>query len=123
MRETRWWTLHVVAGAAILVLLGLHMLVMHLDKVLGWFVADGEGPLVWASVLRRSQMGFFVIVYVLLLGAALYHGLYGLRTIILEYGPCARLARPLAVLFWLVGLALFALGAWATIAVKLGAGA
>ncbi len=34
-------------------------------------------------------MGFFTVSYMVLLGAALFHGLYGLRNILFELGPGA----------------------------------
>ena len=34
-------------------------------------------------------MGFFMVSYIVLLGAALFHGLYGLRNILFELGPGA----------------------------------
>ena len=33
MRETRYWTWHMLAGVVIFFLLGLHMLIMHLGGV------------------------------------------------------------------------------------------
>ena len=35
MRDQRLWTWHVLAGLIILVFLGLHMAIMHLDVLLG----------------------------------------------------------------------------------------
>ncbi len=34
MRESTLWFWHIIAGAVILVLLGLHMAIMHLDDIL-----------------------------------------------------------------------------------------
>ena len=39
MGETKYWTWHMLAGLAILLLLGLHMLIMHLGGLTGLFVA------------------------------------------------------------------------------------
>jgi len=44
-------------------------------------------PIAWANVVARAKMGFFTVSYVVLLGAALFHGLYGLRNILFELGP------------------------------------
>jgi len=35
MRDRTLWTWHIGAGVVILVLLGLHMAIMHLDQTLG----------------------------------------------------------------------------------------
>lgn len=113
MRDQRLWTWHVLAGLVILVLLGLHMAVMHLDAVLGWFNPDGVKPIAWAAVLERARTGFFTVSYVVLLGAALFHGLYGLRNILFELGPGRGLKGLISVVLALGGAGLFAFGAWA----------
>jgi succinate dehydrogenase hydrophobic anchor subunit len=63
-------------------------------------------------------MAFFAVTYVLLLGAALFHGLYGLRNILFELNPGPVIKRSLTVLLLLVGLGLFGYGAWAAWAVR-----
>jgi len=118
MDETRNWTWHIIAAVAIVVFLGLHMAVMHLDDLAGWFSAGGAAT-DWANVLARSKSAFFAVTYVVLLAAALYHGLYGLRTILFELtlGPSGQ--RFLDGVFWIAGVCLFAVGALATIAIYL----
>jgi len=110
-RESTLWTWHLIAGAAILVLLGIHMFIMHLGDFFGIVQGDVLG---WASVIERSKEVAFVVIYVLLLGAALYHGLYGLRTIIFELNIPERAERVISVLFVLGGVALFIIGVYGT---------
>jgi succinate dehydrogenase / fumarate reductase membrane anchor subunit len=112
MRDRTLWTWHIAAGVVILVLLGLHMAIMHLDATLGIFGVRGATPVEWASVAERMRSAFFAVSYVALLGAALYHGLYGFRNILLELDPGARLRRAIDVGLSAVGLALFAFGSW-----------
>ena len=45
----------------------------------------------------RATSVFFTVTYVLLLGAALYHGFYGLRNILLELNPGAGVRRAINV--------------------------
>jgi len=116
MRDRTLWTGHIGAGLVILVLLGLHMAIMHLDATLGIFGTPGAEPVEWESVVLRMQSLFFTVTYVLLLGAALYHGLYGLRNILLELNPSAAVRRTINVGLSLVGLALFGFGTWAALA-------
>lgn len=118
MREMKFWTWHMIAGIAILILGGLHMLVMHLDDVVGVFNPAGGSALAWENVLARSQMVFFAITYILLLGVALWHGLYGLRTIVFELGIGPGLQKTVNVVFLLGGIALFVVGTWAAIVAK-----
>ncbi|MFH1760428.1 MAG: hypothetical protein ABIA63_04930 [bacterium] len=119
MRETGLWTFHIFAGTVILLLLGLHMIIMHLDSVLGWFLVSDSSTLDWENVIARSRMILFVIVYTLLLGTALFHGLYGFRSILFELNPAPVLKKLINIVFILVGLGLFAVGTAATIAIKI----
>jgi len=116
MRDRTLWTWHIGAGLVILVLLGLHMAIMHLDATLGFLGGSGAEPVEWASVAGRAQSLFFTVTYVLLLGAALYHGFYGLRNILFELNPGSGLRRLLNVGLSVLGLALFTFGTWAALA-------
>jgi succinate dehydrogenase / fumarate reductase membrane anchor subunit len=103
MRDQKLWTWHLAAGVVILFLLGMHMTVMHLNVTVplkGLNPAGGH-PIDWANVVARGKSAFFMVTYVVLLGAALFHGLYGFRNI---------------MVLLLCGLALFVYGTWAAIA-------
>ena len=113
IRDHKLWTWHIAAGLLILLLLGLHMAIMHLDALLGIFNPHGGHPIDWQNVVARSQSLFFTLTYVLLLGAALFHGLYGLRNILFELDPAAPLKRSIHWVLVLVGLVLFVVGTWA----------
>ena len=41
MRETKFWTWHMAAGVVILLLLGQHMVIMHLGSITHWFAPMG----------------------------------------------------------------------------------
>jgi succinate dehydrogenase hydrophobic anchor subunit len=116
MKETKLWTWHILAGVAILILGGLHMVIMHMDGILGWFNPAPGGPLDWANVAQRSQDLLFPITYILLLGVAMFHGLYGLRNILFEAGLGKGARGFVSTVLVLGGLALFAYGTWAAIA-------
>jgi len=121
MGETKYWTWHILAGAVVLILLALHMAIMHLDDLLGAWAMNPSGgeAIAWENVIARSQMAATVVLYILLLGAALYHGLYGLRTILFELGPPRPLQTLINVVFWIGGAGLFTLGTAAAIAAKM----
>jgi succinate dehydrogenase hydrophobic anchor subunit len=118
MREQRLWTWHMAAGVVILVFLGLHMTVMHLESIIRIFnPAEGRLPVDWANVVERSKSAFFMVTYIVLLGAALYHGLFGLRQIVEELNPAAAVRKVVAAVLTIGGLVLFAFGsytAWAS---------
>ncbi len=116
MRETKFWTWHMAAGVVILILLGLHMLVMHLGGITHWFAPHGGEAISKGNSLFRDGAWFFTITYLILLGTALYHGLYGLRTVVFELTlkPAAEKAVSFGLL--IVGVGMFGFGAWAAIA-------
>jgi succinate dehydrogenase hydrophobic anchor subunit len=118
MRDQKLWTWHLAAGVVILFLLGMHMTVMHLNVTVplkGLNPAGGH-PIDWANVVARGRSAAFMVSYIFLLGAALFHGLYGLRNILFELNPASWLKRGVSIVLLLCGLALFVYGTWAAIA-------
>lgn len=120
MRDTKLWTWHLAAGVVILLLLGLHMAIMHLPAVvhLAGLNPAGPNPLDWGNVAYRARQAFFMISYIVLLGAALFHGLYGLRNILFELGPSARVKGVISTVLLVGGLGLMVLGTWAAVAAR-----
>ena len=114
MRETKYWTWHMAAGVVILFLLGLHMVIMHLGGITQLFSEGGEAVSKASSQLR-DRIPFFTVSYILLLAVALYHGLYGLRTILFELTLKPAVEKSISVVLLLLGLGLFGLGAWAAV--------
>lgn len=116
MNGTKYWTWHMTAGVVILFLLGLHMLIMH-TGVMGTAFAPHAGEAVSAenSLFRDGHL-FFTITYILLLGVALYHGLYGLRTMLFELTLEPATETAITVVVCIVGIGMFALGTWAAVA-------
>jgi succinate dehydrogenase hydrophobic anchor subunit len=116
MRDRTLWTWHICAGAVILVFLGLHMTIMHLNGTFPAFNSPAGGePESWGNVAARARNLVFTVTYVVMLGAALFHGLFGLRNILLELNPGAGLRRGINVVLSLAGVALFAFGAWVAV--------
>jgi succinate dehydrogenase / fumarate reductase membrane anchor subunit len=117
MRETKYWTWHMAAGVVILSLLGLHMLTMHLGGITQLFAPHGGEAISKENSLFRDGQLFFTVTYILLLAVALYHGLYGLRTILFELTLKPAVEKAISVFLLVVGLGLFGLGTWAAVAV------
>jgi len=115
MRETPFWTWHLIAGVVILVFLGLHMLIMHLDGIVGFMNPAAAESIDWENIVHRAQLPFFMVTYIVLLGAALYHGLYGTRILLFELDLKPAMQRFVTLGLWAIGLVLFALGTVANI--------
>jgi len=58
MKDTKLWTWHMASGVIILVLLGIHMLAMHMSGVmpLERLNPAGDNPLDWANVVARWRV-------------------------------------------------------------------
>jgi len=117
MRESKLWSWHILTAVIILVLLGLHMGIMHLGAILNAFGIGSAEPTKSAEVFHRSQQLFFMITYILLLGTALFHGLYGLRSMIFELSLSKTVEKLIGGLCAVGGFALFIYGSYAAIAV------
>jgi len=120
MRDQKLWTWHLATGVVILFFLGMHMTVMHLNSVIvlkGLNPAGGH-PIDWSNVVSRARSGFFAVTYVVLLGAALFHGLYGLRNILFELDPARWLKRAISGVLLGGGLVLFVIGTWAALVAR-----
>ena len=119
MRESRYWILHLISALVILVFLGLHMALMHLSGILALVDPVLAKPVAWDQVLARARSDFFTVTYVFMLAAALYHGLYGLRTMLYELTENPAIRRTVTLSFLAGGFGLFGLGAYALIAMHL----
>ena len=115
MRESKLWFWHIIAGVVILVFLGLHMFIMHLGVILGALGIGTAEPTAAKVVFERSQQAFFMITYVILLGAALYHGLYGLRTMLFELSLSKGMQITINRVFATAGVVLFGYGSYTAI--------
>jgi len=114
VRESRWWLLSLGAAAFMIVLLTLHMGLMHLGGLMRFLGAELGDVRAFAAVMERGRQLGQVVFYLLFLAAALYHGLYGVRSVLLEV--TAPRALPLVtVLVALAGLVAFAYGAYVTV--------
>ncbi len=112
MRETRLWSLHLLVIPIIFVLLGLHFAVMHYAPV--FYGMSVEKAREFSTMIERGRSTAQLVLYILLLAAGLYHGLYGMRGIIRELPLTPMLAKIVDVGILLFGISIFALGTYVT---------
>ena len=91
-RSILLWLLQRVSGALLVGLLGLHIWVSN-------FTTD------WAALLRAG-------VDISLLALALFHGLNGVRAVVLDFGPDFQGRRFLSVGLWMLGFTAFLFGVY-----------
>jgi succinate dehydrogenase / fumarate reductase cytochrome b subunit len=92
-REGYWaWLLHRVSGVAIVLFLFLHVL----DTAL-----IGFGPEAYETFVFLYRLPAFRVMEVALAGAVLYHGINGVRVIIIDFAQNAtRIQRQLWYAVW-----------------------
>jgi succinate dehydrogenase hydrophobic anchor subunit len=112
MRETRLWSLHLLAIPIIFVLLGMHLAIMHYAPVFYGMSVDKARE--FGTMIERGKSIVQFVLYILLLIAGLYHGLYGLRGILRELPLTPTLIKVVDVGILSFGLLIFALGTYVT---------
>ena len=112
MRETRLWSLHILVIPVIAVLLGMHLALMHYAPVFYDMSVDKARD--FTTMIERGKSVAQFVIYILLLIAGLYHGLYGLRGILRELPLTPTLVKAVDVGVLLFGLFIFALGLYVT---------
>lgn len=112
MRESKLWSFHILVIPIIAVLLGLHFAVMHYAPV--FYGMSVEKAREFSTMIERGKSAAQFVIYMLLLIAGLYHGLYGLRGILRELPLTPALVKVVDVGIVLFGLAIFALGVYVT---------
>jgi succinate dehydrogenase / fumarate reductase membrane anchor subunit len=116
MRESRLWFWHILSSIVILFLLGLHMGTMHLGEILHMMGIGSGDPIDASQVFERSRQAAYMVVYILLLGAGLFHGLYGLRSIFFEMSLSKGVEKTIGGILALGGIALFIYGSYVAVA-------
>jgi len=97
------WIWQRLTALALVILLGVHFWLLH--------YADPSRGLVFAGVQVRLKGLPWILVDLALLAAALFHGLNGVRNVILDYHTAPGLQRTLTVVMWAFGVLIFVLGA------------
>jgi succinate dehydrogenase hydrophobic anchor subunit len=117
VRESKLWFWHILSAVVILVLLGVHMGTMHMGALLSAVGIGSHDPVHSAEVFHRSQQLIYVITYILLLGAALFHGLYGLRSMLFELSLSKSMEKAIGSMCAIAGIVLFIYGSYVAVMV------
>ena len=116
MRESKLWFLHIITAVIILFLLGSHMGLMHMGSILNRLGFNfSDNPTSSGEVFQRSRQVLFMVVYIALLGTALFHGLYGLRSIFYELSLPKVTEKTVGRALCIAGIALFIYGSYVAV--------
>ena len=99
----------VISGAALLVLLALHMIAQH-------FVVP-EGLRDYAAVIDWLRSPIVVVLELAFLAFVTWHALLGVRAIIFDYGFSTSTERWITRAFAVIGVATVVYGTWLLYAV------
>jgi succinate dehydrogenase / fumarate reductase membrane anchor subunit len=78
MSETKLKLIQYITGIGLFFFVGVHLIVSHL----------GSGDAAeWESVSGRAESAGWLALYLLLILFGLYHGIHGLRTVVIEAIP------------------------------------
>ena len=105
------WLLQRLSAAVVFGILVIHLLVIE-------YTTPGE-PITFAESVQRLQNPLFLALWFILLGVGLYHALYGLQNVILDFFKIRNL-KALAWTLFGVGIAVFGFGVFALIPLILG---
>jgi succinate dehydrogenase hydrophobic anchor subunit len=115
MRGARFWVLHYMAGAILFIFLLSHIFTMHYETILSKLGLGVSDPLLWENVVERAKNLIFQFGYIVFLGFALFHGLYGLKNIITEISAGKKYSKVISYIFWIIGIFLFLYGTITTL--------
>lgn len=102
-KKASWlWLLQRVSAVLLFIILNLHIKHVH-------YLELGK-PILFAGVALRLKDLLMLAVDSSLLFLALFHGLNGLRTVLLDYSPLTKFERFISWLLLVIGLIFLFLG-------------
>jgi succinate dehydrogenase / fumarate reductase membrane anchor subunit len=96
------WLLQRISAGVLVVLLIIHFWVGH--------YANRGVPITFAGVQLRLQNALFVIVDSMLLILVVFHGLNGIRNLVLDYPSMLPHNRPISLILLILGIATVIVG-------------
>ena len=105
------WLLQRFSGLLLVFLVLLHGWFTHFALIGDVQAGVYDEVVLFDIVRRRLAQGTFIILDFALLAAVLYHGLNGIRNILLEWRPAARRQLAVNAALWVLGVAAFSVGA------------
>jgi succinate dehydrogenase / fumarate reductase cytochrome b subunit len=101
------WAMHRLTGIAIVAYLVLHVYTMSKLQL---------GPEAYQEAIAPYGTVRFKVAEALLWGACVYHGLNGIRVILVDFAGLSKLNAALFWIFMGIAASLFVFGGWAIVA-------
>lgn len=98
------WLFQRITAVLLIVCLAIHLILTHILNI---------GQLDYDSVGARATHASVTALDIILLAAAIYHALNGLRMVLMDYWFTSRKrALALTIVLWAVGIAFLVYGVW-----------
>ncbi len=110
--NTTPWLFQRISAAILIVILFIHFWVGH--------YANFGAPITFAGVQMRLQNALFVIVDFILLVSVVFHGLNGVRNILLDYPSLLPRNRSVSLILFILGVATIIFGIYSLYAFMAG---
>lgn len=110
-KDALLWLLHRITAVALIVLLIIHFWVLH-------YMNPASSPNMADLIYRLRTVSFIVTDYGLLI-IALFHGLNGIRNIVIDYTSKESVIRGWSIGLTVLGAIAFAFGGYALLLVTL----
>ena len=107
------WFLQRVTGAGLIVLLLIHFIVNHYFNITEAEQGALEGLVVFDNVAERFETIGYWVISILLLSFTLFHGLNGIRNIVIDYGARGAAEKAATGVLSIIGVAAFVFGIFA----------
>jgi succinate dehydrogenase hydrophobic anchor subunit len=107
MRTTYLWLLQLFTGILILVLVGIHLVSIHLRVIMRFFGVDTARLTAWGLMTNQARQGIWGGLFVCLVAIILFHGFNGLRNTVLELVPSITKVRLITWAIVVGGVILF----------------
>lgn len=113
------WFLQRITGVLLVILLGIHIWVNHFADIGEVSSGRQEELVLFEIVKERLKTAMFIFIDFSLLALVLYHGLNGIRNILLEWNPARQRIRASTIGLAVLGVAAFFYGGGALLAFML----
>ena len=104
------WFLQRVSALGLVLLLPAHIVATHLFNIAEVEEGALPGLVVFSDVVQRLEQPVYWLIDLLLLGFALFHGLNGVRNVMMDYGVRGVGEKVTTGALSILGLAAFAYG-------------
>lgn len=106
------WLFQRISGLLLIFLLAVHIWMGHFSGLPNVLSGRQQELVLYDIVKLRLAQGLFIFVDFSLLALVLFHGLNGIRNILLEWGPAARRQKQVTTGLWALGVLTFCYGSW-----------